>query len=106
MILYLEKEWRICRKIAFRLSRSLSNPFVAPDIYSYAKYAKGINYSTATEEQKRDIEKAYEGYIKLGEADKFNLGFEMWRNMKSEVSPAILRYRDSKVSTMKNNSIM
>ena len=25
----------------------------------------------------------------------------MWRNMKSEVSPAILRYRDSKVSTMK-----
>lgn len=57
MILYLEKEWRICRKIAFRLSRSLSNPFVAPDIYSYAKYAKGINYSTATEEQKGILKK-------------------------------------------------
>lgn len=96
-----KKNGEYVEKIAFRLSRSLSNPFVASDIYSYAKYAKGINYSTATEEQKRDIEKAYEGYIKLGEADKFNLGFEMWRNMKSEVSPAILRYRDSKVSTMK-----
>lgn len=96
-----KKNGEYVEKMAFRLSRSLSNPFVAPDIYSYAKYAKGLNYSTATEEQKRDIEKAYEGYTKLGETDKFNLGFEMWRNMKAEVSPAILRYRDSKVSAMK-----
>lgn len=88
-------------KIAFRLSRSLNNPFVAPDIYSYARYAKGINYSTATDDQKKDLEKAYEGYAKLGEADKYNMGFEIWKNMKADVSPSIMKYRDSKVSAMK-----
>nr|DAW84455.1 MAG TPA: DNA-binding protein [Caudoviricetes sp.] len=96
-----KKNGEYVEMMAFRLNRSINTPFVAPDIYAYSKYAKGLNYSTATEQQKKDLEKEYEGYVKMGQKDKFNLGFQMWKNMKADVSPSVMAYRDSKVSQLK-----
>lgn len=87
--------------MAYKLNRGMMEPFAAPDIYAYSKYIKGINYATATEEQRKDIEAEYEKYTKADQQDKINLGYEIFKNMKAETSESILRYRDSQMYSFK-----
>lgn len=56
--------------MAYKLNRGLMSPFAAPDIYAYSRYVKGINYATATEQQKKDLEADYEKYTQSDQKEK------------------------------------
>lgn len=87
--------------MAYKLNRGMMEPFAAPDIYAYSRYVKGVNYATATEEQKKDLEAEYEKYTKSDQQEKINLGYEIFKNMKADTADAILKYRDSQIHSFK-----
>lgn len=88
--------------MAYKLNRGLMSPFAAPDIYAYSRYVKGINYATATEQQKKDLEADYEKYTQSDQKEKINLGYEIFKNLKAETAEPILRYRDSQMYKYKS----
>ena len=77
--------------MAYKLNRGLMSPFAAPDIYAYSRYVRGINYATATEQQKKDLEADYEKYTQSDQKEKINLGYEIFKNLKAETAEPILR---------------
>lgn len=88
--------------MAYKLNRGLMSPFAAPDIYAYSRYVRGINYATATEQQKKDLEADYEKYTQSDQQKKINLGYEIFKNMKAETAEPILKYRDSQIYKFKS----